>query len=136
MDAVGNVLSNTSNNTADASGIDQEEFIKLFLTQLNFQDPLEPIDNREFLAQIAQFSALEQARISGERIGDLVTLGSTTQAMGLVGKNVQVAANNIEIAGTVSAVRFTVEGVRLTVTLLPGGNILEDVRLSQISLVR
>ena len=38
-----------------------EEFLDIFLTQLNYQDPLEPVDNQEFLAQLAQFSLLRVA---------------------------------------------------------------------------
>ena len=62
VDAIGGVVSNGSTSVNSNSTIDQEGFIKLFLTQLQFQDPLEPVDNREFLAQLAQFSNLEQSR--------------------------------------------------------------------------
>lgn len=134
MDAIGNVLSGSESATG-RSTLTQADFIKLFLTQLNFQDPMEPVDNREFLAQIAQFSSLEQARQTGDKINDLVTLNSTSQSVSLLGKFVEVN-NGFEInTGTVSAIRFAADGPLLTVTFTAGG-VSTDTKLSQISLVR
>lgn len=134
MDAIGSVLS-SSREVVGSSTLDQEDFIKLFLTQLNFQDPMEPVDNREFLAQIAQFSSLEQARQTGESISDMVTLSSTSQSVSLLGRFIEINSDLGASTGTVSAIRFTSEGPRLTVTLT-SGTVLSDVKLSQIGLVR
>lgn len=135
MDAVGSVLSG-GGAASTSQSINQDDFIKLFLTQLNFQDPMEPVDNREFLAQIAQFSALEQSRRIGDSINDLVLLNSTSQALSLVGKFVQVNQVSGTGSGTVSAVNFSSDGPLLTVTLLNNGGVVNDVRLSQVSLAR
>jgi flagellar basal-body rod modification protein FlgD len=134
MDAIGSVLSSGKQAT-NASSLNQEDFIKLFLTQLNFQDPMEPVDNREFLAQIAQFSALEQARTTGDSINDIVTLNSVSQSVSLLSKYVEVSTLDGIQTGTVSAVRFTNDGPILTVSAT-GGGILTDIKLSQIGLVR
>jgi flagellar basal-body rod modification protein FlgD len=134
MDAIGSVLSGTETQTSTKT-INQDDFIKLFLTQLNFQDPMEPVDNREFLAQIAQFSALEQSRKIGEGINDLVLLNSTSQSLSLLSKFVKLNQNGVVSTGTVSAVNFTTDGPMLTVTLTTGG-IINDARLSQVSLAR
>jgi flagellar basal-body rod modification protein FlgD len=96
---------------------------------------MEPVDNREFLAQIAQFSALEQARTTGESISDIVTLNSVSQSVSLLNKYVEVSTLNGIDTGTVSAVRFTNDGPILTV-VGTGGNLISDVKLSQIGLVR
>lgn len=40
--------------------IDKDSFLKLFMTQLQYQDPLSPMDNKDFIAQMAQFSSVEQ----------------------------------------------------------------------------
>ena len=53
VDAIGTILNPASATATQQNTIDQEDFIKLFLSQLQFQDPLEPVDNREFLAQLA-----------------------------------------------------------------------------------
>ena len=61
VESIGGVATSQNNAVTNNSAISQEEFIKLFLAQLNYQDPLEPVDNSEFLAQLAQFSSLEQS---------------------------------------------------------------------------
>lgn len=44
----------------ESSQIDKDAFLRLLVTQLKYQDPLEPLQDREFIAQITQFSSLEQ----------------------------------------------------------------------------
>ena len=52
--------SNTAETTSAASNIGKDEFLKLLVAQLEHQDPMNPVDNQEFLAQLASFSSLEQ----------------------------------------------------------------------------
>ncbi len=68
--------------------IGKEGFLKLLITQLQNQDPLEPMSNEDFAAQLAQFSALEQMQNLNQNfdnLTDLTRLGSTSS---LIGKNV------------------------------------------------
>lgn len=130
VEAIGSTLS-SQNATGTNSVLNQEEFLKLFLTELNFQDPLEPINNREFLAQMAQFSALEQNRQTTESVNNLVFMSSTAQSVGLLGKVVNVAGVAGEQTGKVSSVQFTQSGPSLVVTL-DSGAVLKDVKLSQV----
>lgn len=135
IDAIGSAVSSGTSSVATKNTIDQEGFIKLFLTQLQFQDPLEPVDNREFLAQLAQFSNLEQSRQLSVNTESLLTMTSATQALGLLDHPVEVAQEQGNIAiGTVMAVQFTTSGPELTVQTTAG--VLTGVRLPQISLVR
>ncbi len=53
VESIGNVVQQPAQTANNA--ISQDEFVKLFLAQLKYQDPLEPLNNREFLAQLAQF---------------------------------------------------------------------------------
>lgn len=115
--------------------IDQEDFIKLFLAQLQFQDPLEPVDNREFLAQLAQFSSLEQSRQTSENTNDLLVMNSASQALGLLERQVDVQGLGAPVTGTVIAVQFTASGAQLSVRSA-AGDVATGIRLSQISLVK
>jgi flagellar basal-body rod modification protein FlgD len=120
----------TKNNS-----IDQDAFIKLFLTQLQFQDPMEPVDNREFLAQMAQFSALEQARQTSQNTNDLLAVDASTQALTLLNRQVDVSGLSVPFTGTVIAVQFTASGAQLSVRDA-SGQVTTGVRLSQITLVK
>lgn len=135
IDAIGGVVSNGSTSVNSNNTIDQEGFIKLFLTQLQFQDPLEPVDNREFLAQLAQFSNLEQSRQLSLNTESLLTMNSASQALSLLDRPVDVLqSQGNSISGTVKAVQFTAAGPELTVQTSAG--VLTGIRLPQISLVR
>jgi flagellar basal-body rod modification protein FlgD len=82
----------------------KDDFLKILLTQLTHQDPTEPMEDKEFVAQMAQFSTLEQmTNLSGEfsRLANLVSAG---QAVSLLGKTVDILNGDTVISGTVSEV--------------------------------
>jgi len=69
----------------------KDDFLRLLTTQLEYQDPLKPMNNEEFIAQTAQFSALEEMRNLNQKIEDLTALFSSvdnSMATNLIGKNV------------------------------------------------
>lgn len=135
VDAIGSSLTSSATGVSQSS-LTQDDFIKLFLTQLTFQDPLEPVDNREFLAQMAQFANLEQARISNENSSNLVSMNATSQSLGLLGKKVAIeGAGTGSVIGAVSSISFSASGPLLTITKTDG-SVIPNVRLSQISLVK
>lgn len=135
IDALGNSL-NTASSEVSRSNLSQNDFIKLFMTELTFQDPLEPINNREFLAQMAQFTNLEQARLTNDNISNLVSINATLQSLGIIGKQVEIVTNSgANITGTVSSVNFSPEGSLISVKQADG-NFLTDIKLSQIKTVR
>jgi flagellar basal-body rod modification protein FlgD len=135
VEAIGSELSSTTTELAKSS-LGQEDFIKLFLTELTFQDPLEPINNREFLAQMAQFANLEQTRITNENTNNLVSMNATGQSLDLLGRQAQITTTTgADVIGTISAISFSSTGPVLTVTQT-NGTVVTDVRLSQIKLVR
>lgn len=135
VDAIGTILNPQSASATQQNTIDQEDFIKLFLSQLQFQDPLEPVDNREFLAQLAQFSNLEQTRQTSQNTEGLLVMNSSAQALGLLNKTVEIQGQGAATVGAVTAVKFTNSGPELTIQTT-SGQVLTSVRLSQISLVK
>lgn len=136
VDAIGSTLGGaTSSDVTQRAGLRQEDFIRLFVAQLSFQDPLEPVDNREFLAQLAQFAGLEQSRITGEGVTNLVAIESVGQSVGILGRQVEVATESGNVTGTVTAIEFDGAGPTLSIQTT-GGSAITDLRLSQIRLVR
>jgi flagellar basal-body rod modification protein FlgD len=134
IDAIGVLPTQGTAVLGTDRGIRQEDFLRILLTQLRFQDPLEPVDNREFIAQLAQFSALEVNRQQSEKIDTLLTMENANQALSLVGKNVEVRGSETAGVGEVLAVSFSTGEPRLTVRT-PAATLI-DVRLSSVQLVR
>jgi len=62
LKTIDQIIQETSNKTTrnTSSQLGKNEFLNLLVTQLKYQDPLEPMEDKEFIAQMAQFSALEQ----------------------------------------------------------------------------
>lgn len=132
VDAIGSVR-NEQPATPTKSVLSQEDFLRLFLTELNFQDPMEPLNNREFLAQMAQFSNLQLAGETNKQMENLVFMNSTAQSVGLVGRTVTIVSSNGEFTGRVTAVSFTEAGPQLDVSdLKQPPTVITKVRLSQV----
>jgi len=114
-----------------AASLGQDDFLKILLTQLSFQDPLKPMDNQEFIAQMAQFSSLEQTRQLNERVDSLLQIQATTQTIGLVGRTVEVRSETGFAVGRVVAAAFPNGTPSLTIRTATG-EFLTDISLSQI----
>jgi flagellar basal-body rod modification protein FlgD len=74
----------------DNVGIGQADYMKLFMQELTYQDPLKPVDNREFMAQMAQFSALQQAVSTSESVANLLEATYDNRVINLLGKYVLI----------------------------------------------
>src|SRR5919197_1426969 len=90
-----------------SNNLGKQDFLKLLMAQLQNQDPLKPLEDREFIAQMAQFSALEatqQLTSAFERHSNLQLM---SQAGSLVGKHVEaVSADGSTVTGEVAGVSF------------------------------
>lgn len=128
--AVSPVSSTQADNAA--YGLDFQSLLKIILTQLTYQDPLKPVDNFEFVSQLAQFSQLQQSQTLNDKIDNLLAAQSATQATSLLGKSVDIQTGQTELTGVVKSVTFTEKGPEvsiltgdgLTVGKLPISNII------------
>lgn len=134
LDSVG-AAGVAQSSALQASGISQEDFFRILVAQLSFQDPLKPMDNQAFIAQIAQFTSLEQARQTNDNIGSLLTVQSATQAIGLIGRTVEVSTSAGTVVGTVTTLGFVQGRPQLTVRTSQGA-VLSQIGLEQVAVVR
>ena len=72
------------NVQAAVSELGSDVFLRLLVTQLQSQDPTNPVENEDFVAQLAQFTTLEQATNTNELLGDLVAQDTQRTELGLV----------------------------------------------------
>lgn len=83
----------------------QDDFLALLVTQLKSQDPLNPQSDTDFIAQMAQFSALEESVATGKKITALQDAQDFQQANELLGRVVALQTeDSTQLSGTVSAV--------------------------------
>ncbi len=103
--------------TIPKQSLGKDDFLKLLVTQLKYQDPTKPMEDREFIAQMAQFSSLEQMTNMRDGLDVLTQMQITTQAMGLVGRTVDLRDPNSEtpMSGKVDEIRFVGGEPRLVV---------------------
>jgi flagellar basal-body rod modification protein FlgD len=73
-----------ASSNASLPKVDESEFLNLLITQLKNQDPLNPADNQQFLAQLAQFSSLEQLTSINQTV---TNIADSFQSTGTVNSN-------------------------------------------------
>ncbi|MEM7775359.1 MAG: flagellar hook assembly protein FlgD [Pseudomonadota bacterium] len=102
-----------------AETLDYQGFLQLLIAQLENQDPLNPMDSTEYVAQLASFSEVEQSIKSNDQLEELLSETRLTQASSVVGKTVTSFDGSIQ--GTVTSVLIE-KGESIAV--LDSGNVL------------
>src|SRR5882672_9024077 len=108
-----------------------QDFMKILLTQLTYQDPLKPMDNQQFMSQIAQFTTLEQSQQLNDKIDRLLSIQAATQSIGLIGKTVDINATSGPFSGVVTALSLSNGDPQLTVKSADG-SVFTGISLSQV----
>ncbi|HYD85993.1 MAG TPA: flagellar hook capping FlgD N-terminal domain-containing protein [Vitreimonas sp.] len=122
----------TATSAADAFGMNFEDLLQIVLTQLTYQDPLKPMENFEFVSQLAQFSQIQQTQTMSERILGLLQAQAANQATGVLGRIVDIPAGSATISGRVQAISFLTGDPRLTIETSDGRTI-SGVALSSVT---
>jgi flagellar basal-body rod modification protein FlgD len=135
VEAIGSTLSSTNATSLPNAGINEQDFIQLFVSELQFQDPMQPLDNSQFLTQLAQFVGIEQQSEEITGLNNLSTLDASDQTVALLSHTVQVTnTDGSTTTGKVTGIQYGANGVQLTVTP-SSGSVLTNVNLSQVTLV-
>lgn len=92
------------NGRTASQELGKDDFLKLLLTQLSNQDPTRPMENTEFIAQMAQFSSLEQMTNMSTEFAKLANVLNSNEAVSLLGKNVTISTGDTSVNGVVEAV--------------------------------
>ena len=95
------------------SGAVRDEFLQLLVAQLRHQDPLDPVQQEDFLSQLAQFSTLEGVEKLNTNFASLLQLQTLTGGADLIGRTVVYTDQGEERTGVVEAV--TADGGELSV---------------------
>jgi flagellar basal-body rod modification protein FlgD len=95
--------------------LDQADFLKLLTTQLTAQDPLKPITDTQFIAQMANFSSLEQMRSLAADFKSFSNTQQIASAQNLLGRTVSLDTGDAEVTGPVTEVTIESGLLRLIV---------------------
>ncbi len=106
-----------STTSTGLAGISTADFLNLFITQLQNQDPLNPTDSNDFLTQTAEFSEVQGITQLNQNVSQLLSSQQLTQAAALIGQTVtyQPASGGSTQSGTVSAVSMLNGQAQLTI---------------------
>jgi flagellar basal-body rod modification protein FlgD len=93
------------------TGMNKDDFLKLFVTQLQNQDPLNPQDSSQFISQLAQITQVEQAYNTNSNLQSMLNQGSNNMTMAsvsMIGKQVEAAGSQVSLqSGSPATVNFS-----------------------------
>src|SRR6185503_20226966 len=101
--------------TSAAAGLRLEDLLQVLLTELTHQNPLKPVENKDFMAQIAQFAALDSSQRLNGNIEQLLLVQAINQSVGLIGRTVTAVNDTGEFTGKVVAMSLADGVPRMTI---------------------
>lgn len=128
-------VSSVGTSAQNAFGLDFQSLLKIILTQLTYQDPLKPMDNFQFVSQLAQFAQLQQSQSLNDQVTSLLSAQSASQATGLLGHTVDITTQGTTLSGTVTAVAFS-GGQPLVTIHTPDNQTIGSISIADISQIR
>lgn len=96
-----------ASSTSGLSSIGQDQFLQLLIAQLQNQDPLDPVSNKDFIQQLATLNSVQGLQTLNASFSEMLKLQQLTQGADLIGKTVQYAltSGGATKTGSVSAVQ-------------------------------
>lgn len=91
------------NGRTPKTQLGKDDFLQLLIAQLSHQDPTKPMEDTQFIAQMAQFSSLEQMTNMSSGFTKLTSLLSGSEAAGSVGKKVDIEMGESTVSGQITA---------------------------------
>jgi flagellar basal-body rod modification protein FlgD len=105
--ATSSTSTKSSSTLGAATGMGKDDFMKLLMTQLQNQDPMKPMEDKEFISQLAQFSSLEATEKMTQQLEDLTGAQMLVQAATLIGKQVTAKLTTGEtVSGAITQVHM------------------------------
>lgn len=108
-----------ASSAASPKTVDYQSFLKLLITEMKNQDPTNPIDSTQYMAQLAAFSNVEQATLTNSKLDRLLSTSALAQADSAIGRTLTSADG--ATSGKVTSVTLTSTG--LTATLDNGATV-------------
>lgn len=125
----------TQEAATNAFGLSFESLLKIILTQLTYQDPLKPMDNFEFVSQLAQFSQIQLGQTSNDRLQQVVQAQTSLHAASLLGRKVDIPAGAATVTGKVVSVVLENGDPRITIETADKKTI-SNISVGSISQIR
>ena len=94
---------NTVNGRTANQQLGKDDFLKLLITQLTNQDPTNPMEDTQFISQMAQFSSLEQMTNMNQSFTKMAEMINASQAANTIGKTVEIEIGDTTTRGVVEA---------------------------------
>jgi flagellar basal-body rod modification protein FlgD len=116
------------------NGLGQDAFFKLLITQLQNQDPLNPMEDRQFISQMAEFSSLEKTEKLYSLLENKLSSNQVIDNSNLIGKEITANIEGIELKGTVEAVKSSDDKVLAVVDT--GSDTISEIDINKITQVK
>jgi flagellar basal-body rod modification protein FlgD len=100
---------NQASQSTSKTAVDYQSFLKLLIAEMKNQDPTNPMDSTQYVAQLATFSQVEQSVQTNTKLDQIMQSSALSQADALIGRSITSADGNT--TGTVTSVRLASRGL-------------------------
>jgi len=127
----------TAIDASDANfALNFQDYLQLLVTEISTQDPLNPVDNKEFITQLATYSQLNLMNSVSLLVGKLSESSNRQEVVSMLGKEVEVINDDGQrIIGEIVSAELSTATPSMTIKN-SDGEFISNIQISSISLVR